>query len=1186
MAKTGYKIVVYLDDNPLSPTYMQTYEERVLDETSCPISEDDLVLISNECEVSISGYTGYRLEIYYNRTTGEYVENRVLDSECEASSTEEQWVNSGSPYCETTEKGINTGYMLQLQVQMNPNLENYGKTRLQRYKSPECGGNNCAIWEDIQKQCHIEVIDCVATFDGTADISQIDDNPLSDTYNQTRTINKQDSDCENCTKTTFSWVEVGTMCGDDKLLCSNGIQQVSTNSYTVSQKYKTIGNKKIPMDEYQVVLKTEDDEDCGYIKPQYKMEKAEGQYLCDYETYTKYEMLIRMVSYDAGVTWSVWNDPQTGKPYTERGEVIAYDSYDCGKPMYRWVPNGEFMCEDNGDDGKIMIWNNEGKLSAYTPCDESNVLSGSETTIAPTKEVYSEYTNTTQVGDCVSVINGLPVTNSAKLWLGNYTEKINSGLQSYERGSLDIPERVNYIGDAFASDTSHWNPTLRTLVLHPMTPPTLGSLSGSTQSMPITVTKQPYGVTKGSGIFVPKDAYNDYLDAWSSTTFTNLIKPMNDDSISYKAIIDYESDFTKWRCFVPDGESASTIGNNEWVYGCTTITSITLTNKVITVADNAFYVSENYTGMYNLKEINLGDTVETIGTNAFRPGSSTVLDAQLDKVTLPSSLKLVKDRAFPSNVDKLYVNCAAEWQGQGIAANKVYVPNLNVLSNNTFSSLSSSFLSKSSSQLYINNELITDLVIPSGTRVGNYTFGTIKFNSVTIEEGAHVAGDAFGGSINDLYLNTLAFISNVSRVHVPCGKLVDYNYWYSSPTRLVVEQDQCTDSPFKNMALSGVTNYGYCGDEDDYYIFSIAGDPNNYSNYGKVTFTITGKTLSLYYRIREGSYSSAKVTVTCGSAILCGWDADTSGDFIYYSENFDELSDGENTITVDLYGHGNATAYIGVPLNTSSQKRVIARLNQDDGTIVNVERASNLQVVKLKWVDVEPYSSTTSSITIYDCDGINGGFNFDGMEKLQTLEFVTPNPPSISTYQISASTKPYKIIVPCEYYPRYMNSYSGMPFVDRIESESYDCLEVEWVVEQDFCDVSSGKNKLFERKYLKYGNDSYKTDITRETYGIDCIDVTNNGFELFDDGHWVGHDSSTMSFKYLVDGGFTVTIYQSNVPKIGIYGYVDIYDENNTKIASSYRNNGATVELESNKTYTVKNVELRIDGSGSITFNI
>ena len=131
MARTGFKVTVYLDDNPSSSGYMQTYEERVEDTSTCPISEDNWILISSDCEIGMSGYTGYRLLTYYNATSGEYMYVREEDAECEESSTEEEWVNSGSPYCETTEQGLNTGYMLQLQVQMNSNLPSYGETRYQ-----------------------------------------------------------------------------------------------------------------------------------------------------------------------------------------------------------------------------------------------------------------------------------------------------------------------------------------------------------------------------------------------------------------------------------------------------------------------------------------------------------------------------------------------------------------------------------------------------------------------------------------------------------------------------------------------------------------------------------------------------------------------------------------------------------------------------------------------------------------------------------------------------------------------------------------------------------------------------------------------------------------------------------------------------------------------------------------------
>ena len=666
--RTGYKITIYLDDNPLSPTYMQTYEERTLDEDTCPIPTDDLVLVSNECEIDLSGYTGYRLEIYYNRTTGEYVEKRVEDPECIESSTDEQWINSGSPYCEVTDKGINTSYMLQLQVQMNPNLANYGETRTQRYKSPDCGSNTCAIWDDIQKQCHVAVTDCNATFDGTADISQIDINPLSPTYNQTRTINKQDSDCENCTNTFFSWIDVGTMCGDDELLCSNGIQQVSTNSYIVSQKYKTISETipPIPMDEYQIHLKIEDDENCGYIRPQYGWQKAEGQYICDHETYTKYEMYVKIVSYDGGVTWSVVEPVET-----QRGEVIAYDSYDCGKPMYRWVDNGEIVCEDNGDDGKFVYWNEESVMTKSYPCNESSVLTHAEytamTTVSSGVTSPDGYKSTYQVGDCVSELaDGALQYFSNRLWLGNYTEKLGyESLCGYDQKTLEIPSRVNDMSHRAFGYTSwngsrqSWNvncsaDSLYVMVMHPTTPPLLEH----DDDLPYHFVLAPDDATavdranayNGAAIFVPNESYDLYCTAnvWSrhANSLKARILPMNNDSESYKAIIDYESDFTSWRYYMPDGESASTIGVEEKIYGGRIITAITITNKVTDIADNAFYSNDIYNGMYNIKSINLGETVEYIGNYAFKAGPYTDVRGGVTNLLIPRSVRSIGNYAF------------------------------------------------------------------------------------------------------------------------------------------------------------------------------------------------------------------------------------------------------------------------------------------------------------------------------------------------------------------------------------------------------------------------------------------------------------------------------------------------------------------------------------------------------------
>ena len=524
--RTGYKITVYLDDNPLSPTYMETYEEKTLDEETCPIPTDDLVLVSNECEMTLSGYSGYRIATYYNRTTGEYTTERVEDPDCVASSTEEQWVNSGTPYSEVTDKGVNTGYMLQTQVQSNINLENYRETRVNRYKSPDCGSNVCAIWDDIQKQCHILVVDSNLRLDGTSDVSQIDINPLSSTYNQTRTINRQDNDCVNTTNTVFSWVYLGTLCGDNEVLCNNGIQEVSINSYIVSQKYKTIGSgDPIPMDEYQVTLNVENDKNCGYIPPQYRWDVVQGQYICDEETYTKYETLMHMVSYDGGVTWSAVEPIET-----KRGEVLAYDSYDCGKPMERWVDAYNTVCEDNSDYWKLKIVG--ASSTAVVPCDESEVLTNDDLPTIPSDVSSVDFGGCITQIDC-SISTSLGSSeNPATVHFGYYVEVIGNGSNGilngclrYDEDSFDdnlriINENAFLSGNHTYSDNIAYlgskiesigyrafyneNTNLNTLKIDTVTPPSIG-----------TNAFYRFGFNNLNCILVPRGSVSAYKKAWT-----------------------------------------------------------------------------------------------------------------------------------------------------------------------------------------------------------------------------------------------------------------------------------------------------------------------------------------------------------------------------------------------------------------------------------------------------------------------------------------------------------------------------------------------------------------------------------------------------------------------------------------------------------------------------------------------
>lgn len=676
--RTGYKITVYLDDNPLSPTYMQTYEEKTLDEETCPIPTDDLVLVSNECEITLSGYSGYRIATYYNTTTGEYTTEKVEDPDCVASSTDEQWVNSGSPYCEVSDKGVNTGYMLQPQVQSNINLENYGETRVNKYKSPDCGSNGCAIWDDIQKQCHMLVTDCNIRFDGTSDVSQIDINPLSPTYNQTRTINRQDNECVNCTNTVFSWVDLGTMCGDNEVLCNNGIQEVPINSYKVSQKYKTIGSgAPIPMDEYQVTLNLENDENCGYIPPQYRWDVVQGQYICDEETYTKYQTLMHMVSYDRGVTWSAVDPIET-----KRGEVLAYNSYDCGKQMERWVETSETVCEDNGDNWKLKLTLANSAITV--PCNESEELTDGELPSIP------EGVTSIDFGNCITHINcritkeiGSP-NNPATVHFGDYVEVIGNGsaeilygylrydensfgdnlriihnnalinnrtvpkgYNTYSNNTAYLGSKIESIGDnAFNTQDSNLN----TLKIDTVTPPSIGSGAFYVYDT-VTSDYKDYAL---NCILVPRGSVNAYKSAWYNysryiyslaeedtfyrATYSDGIRGWNFSSEGtggllsrYMVIASYGGRFKDSITDVYLSNEVTSIDRFAFS-GCTSLTSITIPNTVTKIDEEAFencsgltsITIENgvigcwaFQGCRGLRRIDIGSGVTKIGDMAF-----------------------------------------------------------------------------------------------------------------------------------------------------------------------------------------------------------------------------------------------------------------------------------------------------------------------------------------------------------------------------------------------------------------------------------------------------------------------------------------------------------------------------------------------------------------------------------------
>jgi hypothetical protein len=234
---------------------------------------------------------------------------------------------------------------------------------------------------------------------------------------------------------------------------------VNTNKYSIYRKYKTVGTgSPVPMDEYKVVLFEENSEDCGYIPPQYRWDLVPGQFLCDYETYTKYQMLVKMVSYDSGETWS-----QVRPTVTQRGSVIAYDSYDCGKPMYRWVGTDDFVCIDNEDDFKIALVDISGNVVSGVSCSTGGTLtSGDVRSISG----YSYTASSTsyglyQIGDCIDEVSDYTFSSNYIMFvtkIGEYVTSIGSyafrkcgigvfSQDSSKLGVVKLPRNLRYVGD-------------------------------------------------------------------------------------------------------------------------------------------------------------------------------------------------------------------------------------------------------------------------------------------------------------------------------------------------------------------------------------------------------------------------------------------------------------------------------------------------------------------------------------------------------------------------------------------------------------------------------------------------------------------------------------------------------------------------------------------------------------------
>ena len=156
------------------------------------------------------------------------------------------------------------------------------------------------------------------------------------------------------------------------------------------------------------------------------------------------------------------------------------------------------------------------------------------------------------------------------------------------------------------------------------------------------------------------------------------------------------------------GNSVKTIGDYAF-YNCTNLTSVTIPNSVTTIGEQAFYWCTS------LASIIIPNCVTTIGEGAFE------YCGNLASVTMGNGVESVGENAFRMNYD--------------CSLNAVHISDLSAWCRITFPNNESSPL-LNAHNLYLNGNLVTDLVIPSDiTEIKDHTFqGCNSITSVRIHD--------------------------------------------------------------------------------------------------------------------------------------------------------------------------------------------------------------------------------------------------------------------------------------------------------------------------------------------------------------------------------------------------------------------------------------------------------------------